>query len=125
MVSYFIYNLYFTCKLLLVCVWLAGVPLLKRMIELQAEDSALRDACFVLNDALLEGKINCDTHLRCIRKITSQQFYTRAKLLYLIQRKKQERRSYTLKIFAFAVLSVLILVFIFYWIYLFFGLEEI
>lgn len=67
-------------------------PLQKQMIELSAENMAIEDVYYNLNRCLYDGKIDCVTHLKCLRKIAKQQFFVRA-LMIKIQRIQQQQHQ--------------------------------
>lgn len=63
-------------------------PIDQQMLDLACENASYQDVLYNLDRLLLSGCIDCTTHLKYIRKVAKDQFYSRA-LLIKIQQKKQ------------------------------------
>jgi len=58
----------------------ASNPLQAQMIELSAENHALSDALYLVDQALYRGHVDAETHLKQVRKLAKRQFLLRAHL---------------------------------------------
>jgi ESCRT-I complex subunit TSG101 len=57
----------------------------QQMLELSAENASLTDALYFLDRCLYLGNIDCDTHLKHVRRLAKQQFLARAHLMKINQ----------------------------------------
>ena len=56
-----------------------------QMMDLAAENAALTDALYFLDKALFQGHLECDVHLKQVRKLAKKQFLVRAHLIKIHQ----------------------------------------
>jgi len=52
-----------------------------QMLDLSAENAALTDALYFLDRAMYQGRMDCTTHLKSVRKLAKRQFFIRAHLI--------------------------------------------
>lgn len=56
-------------------------PLHAQMMELSAENAAITDALYFVDQAMHQGSLPCEVHLRQVRQLAKRQFLVRAHLL--------------------------------------------
>jgi len=56
-----------------------------QMLDLSVENASLTDALYFLDRALYLGNLDCDTHLKYVRRLAKQQFLARALLIKINQ----------------------------------------
>jgi ESCRT-I complex subunit TSG101 len=57
----------------------------QQMLDLSAENASLTDALYFLDRCLYMGNIDCDTHLKHVRRLAKRQFLARAHLMKINQ----------------------------------------
>lgn len=57
----------------------------EQMLELSAENATISDVLYFLDKALYRGHIDCEQHLRQVRKLAKRQFLIRAHLMKIAQ----------------------------------------
>lgn len=62
-----------------------GSKVHQQMLELSAENASLTDALYFLDRALYLGNLECETHLKHVRRLAKRQFLARAHLMKINQ----------------------------------------
>lgn len=60
-------------------------PVHEQMLDLAAENASLTDALYFLDRCLYLGNVDCDTHLKQVRRLAKRQFLVRAHLIKINQ----------------------------------------
>ena len=65
----------------------------KQMLDLSAENAAISDALYFLDRGMYMGHMDCNTHLKTVRKLAKRQFLIRAHLIKIDQIIVQKQNS--------------------------------